>query len=166
MTNPTACREAFEKWADEYGLIHEPNFSPMTRADCLAAFKAAWNTRAPKGDAVNVRDTPEYSYGYQQAIEDGLLQVNPCPNAAAAISPSKAVEVKFTDPRATSDEVERDAASLVKSVQKDAQSVFEEYVLANYPDGCVIARASWHAPRLFRAAVYAIDAALANRGEE
>ena len=30
----------FEQWKEEYGLVHEPNYSVATEADCLAAWKA------------------------------------------------------------------------------------------------------------------------------
>lgn len=34
-------REAFDQWADDYGLRHEPNYSAHTEADCWAAWQAA-----------------------------------------------------------------------------------------------------------------------------
>ena len=37
----TAERAAFEKWAEEYGLIYEPNYSVLTKEDCFAAWQAA-----------------------------------------------------------------------------------------------------------------------------
>jgi hypothetical protein len=30
----------FEEWKEGYGLVHEPNYSVFTEADCLAAFNA------------------------------------------------------------------------------------------------------------------------------
>ena len=32
----------FEEWKEEYGLVHEPNYSAFTEADCLAAFNAGY----------------------------------------------------------------------------------------------------------------------------
>lgn len=35
----------FEKWKEDYGLVHEPNYSAHTEADCLAAFLAGAASR-------------------------------------------------------------------------------------------------------------------------
>ena len=40
-------RAAFEKWAEEYGLIYEPNYSELTKKDCFAAWQAALAQRKP-----------------------------------------------------------------------------------------------------------------------
>lgn len=50
------CREAFEKWADEYALRHEPNYSLHTEFDVFAAWQAAWNTRANEAKGGEVAD--------------------------------------------------------------------------------------------------------------
>lgn len=174
-----ACRESFEKW------FKERKFFEHVRHTAWEGWQAAWKTRAPESEAVAWDVLPErvverrqfndnmatFSWTPQQAVLDALRRLWAIAPEGGSYRELLAITANetaksFTHPRATSNEVKIDAASLVKSVQKDAQSVFEEYVLANYPDGCVIARASWHAPRLFRAAVYAIDAAMSARGGE
>ncbi|MCD2164334.1 hypothetical protein [Comamonas koreensis] len=42
MTTPDPSREAFERWAHEYCLSSEPNYSKFTEADCRAAHDAGW----------------------------------------------------------------------------------------------------------------------------
>lgn len=41
--------KAFAQWVEEYALRAEPNYDPLTEADCMAAFKAGaeWQARAP-----------------------------------------------------------------------------------------------------------------------
>ena len=43
------------------------------------------------------------------------------------------------------------------NVKQTALDMFTAYVVANYPPGCVISDPSWHAPKLFGAASYAIS---------
>ena len=42
---------SFKKWADEYALNCEPNYSEETRKDCLAAYEAGQQS---KQDEINV----------------------------------------------------------------------------------------------------------------
>lgn len=42
--NEKAVREAFDKWADSYGLQYEPGYSKLVLADCFAAWQAALST--------------------------------------------------------------------------------------------------------------------------
>jgi hypothetical protein len=47
--NAVSEREAFKKWADEYGLEHEPNYSSYTEANCWAAWQARAALPAQEG---------------------------------------------------------------------------------------------------------------------
>jgi hypothetical protein len=40
-----------------------------------------------------------------------------------------------------------------------ALRLFTDYVVQNYPPGCCISSPEWHAPRLFRAALRAVEEA-------
>jgi len=46
---------------------------------------------------------------------------------------------------------------LDKVAEARAQTAFMAYVLDNYGPGCVLADPAWHAPKLFRAALHAIE---------
>lgn len=195
MTNPTACRDLkpcpFCHGDGELDIDENRNHfvscigcrAEGYRAACATDAANAWNTRVPEGDAV-ADVTPlsdvtllrnlcedmdmhptvrEQLRSLAKRIEQGAQTVvTHCRRCGEHAE----VTVHSTHPRATSAEVERmRALEILKSVHGKAQSMFEEYVRVNYPDGCVIARASWHAPRLFRNAIYAIDAAIADLGE-
>lgn len=95
------------------------------------------------------------------------LDKQSCPDHWMRIAVETVVKQLETLPsRGTPVEDAGTAATLVKSVQRDAQSVFDEYWLSNYRSGCVITDPKWHAPRIFRAAVYAIDSALSAKNAE
>lgn len=38
----TNLRLHFQEWKEEYGLVNEPNYSPETEVDCVAAHEEAW----------------------------------------------------------------------------------------------------------------------------
>jgi hypothetical protein len=168
MTDLTACREAFEKWILNVAKVIIGSSDPYPAGlerDYWRVWQAAWNTRADQGgEAVAWQWRGHGKDGtspWQDCTKEDFDRHDPIRD------PHGAVRALYTHlPRATAAEDARDAATLVKLVQKNAQSAFEEYVLANYRPGCIISDPRWHAPRLFRAAVYAIDAALsAQRGE-
>lgn len=57
MTTPDPSREAFEKWAHEYCLASEPNYSKGTEADCRAAHDAGWQAAMTHKGAPAASDT-------------------------------------------------------------------------------------------------------------
>ena len=46
---------SFKKWADEYGLEFEPNYSKETELDCKAAFKAGQQPKQAEIDLLQKR---------------------------------------------------------------------------------------------------------------
>jgi len=56
MTDEQKLREAFERWADDYGLRHEPNYSAHTEADCWAAWKGALSHASATAEECSVDD--------------------------------------------------------------------------------------------------------------
>ena len=46
---------SFKKWADEYALNCEPNYSEETRKDCLAAYEAGQQSKQDEVDELKKR---------------------------------------------------------------------------------------------------------------
>ena len=46
---------SFKKWADEYALNCEPNYSEETRKDCLAAYEAGQQSKQDEIDELQKR---------------------------------------------------------------------------------------------------------------
>lgn len=50
-----------------------------------------------------------------------------------------------------------DAKLLDKEAEARALQTFLDYFLKNYPPDCILHKPEWHAPKIFRAALYAIE---------
>lgn len=112
MTNPTACRAAFEKWCNTTNFTKciEWNGTNYVHPEVDSAWdiwQAAWNTRPTEGEAVAV------GYFDMDEVRAALIGTNGdidptlCGHVTVSASPNQYEDTPlYTRPRATSDEVE------------------------------------------------------------
>jgi hypothetical protein len=85
-------------------------------------------------------------------LEDG----SPCPNTGKPWPKLPKVEAALRAPA----EVPRETIQVRAFDEEAAKKHFAEYFIRNYPGpNTIISRPAWHAPKLFRAALYALEAA-------
>lgn len=158
MTDPTACRSAFEKWAYEYGLRYEPNYSSHTEADVFAAFQAAWNLRHNEGEAVAYLNTK-----YRTLFHAG--EIGHTDRNDELLASGELVRL-YTHPRATSAEVDG-CQMLPKGWRIEVRdNGVNKGMCVFSPDGCfVVSGDTDHKSDIRKHVIELLDAALANRGE-
>lgn len=120
MTNPTACRKAFEKYISGKG--HYVTRHRYTNPDgsitddyqsslvqfCWEMWQAAWNTREPEGDAVAWMVTRERDPTFPRTYTEKKRAIA-CVDMVTLPPFAKIVNL-YTHPRATSAEDARNAA--------------------------------------------------------
>lgn len=135
MTNPTACREAFEKWALSNFLditwiepippmINESHYRDNSVMQMWLAYQDAWKARETEGEAVSGdHEITVEVIGYAKEGEDGPYiewlpegGIHDLPVGLPVFAIEGRLDIEdgwtslYTHPSATSAEVERDAA--------------------------------------------------------